>query len=161
MILLYNIEFLKHYLNDIYTFVHYFTNFNKLFILANRVIRSDEVEKAMLAVDRKNYCPTSPYMDAPQPIGYSVTISAPHMVNLFSYFLYYSVVEYIVYCIRFSACACARIFKRSSSSWRKCIGRRLRFWIFNFLHVDNGRRNGHRNWNRSYTFISFNGHSQY
>ncbi|XP_077286890.1 protein-L-isoaspartate (D-aspartate) O-methyltransferase [Arctopsyche grandis] len=46
---------------------------------ANHVIRSDEVENAMLAVDRKNYCPTSPYMDAPQPIGYSVTISAPHM----------------------------------------------------------------------------------
>ena len=33
----------------------------------------------MRAVDRKNYSPYNPYMDSPQSIGYSATISAPHM----------------------------------------------------------------------------------
>lgn len=33
----------------------------------------------MLAVDRGNYSKNNPYMDAPQGIGYGVTISAPHM----------------------------------------------------------------------------------
>jgi len=40
------------------------------------------IEKAMRLVDRANYCrdeETSPYYDSPQPIGYGVTISAPHM----------------------------------------------------------------------------------
>lgn len=46
---------------------------------ANGIIRSEIVEKAMLEVDRGNYSPVSPYMDAPQGIGYGVTISAPHM----------------------------------------------------------------------------------
>lgn len=35
----------------------------------------------MTATDRKHYCSTKPYVDAPQSIGYSVTISAPHMVS--------------------------------------------------------------------------------
>ncbi|XP_018565147.1 protein-L-isoaspartate(D-aspartate) O-methyltransferase isoform X2 [Anoplophora glabripennis] len=46
---------------------------------ANGIIRSDAVENAMLAVDRGNYSKNSPYMDAPQGIGFAVTISAPHM----------------------------------------------------------------------------------
>ena len=33
----------------------------------------------MKAVDRKNYSPYNPYIDSPQSIGYSATISAPHM----------------------------------------------------------------------------------
>lgn len=33
----------------------------------------------MMAVDRGNYVKNNPYMDAPQAIGYGVTISAPHM----------------------------------------------------------------------------------
>lgn len=33
----------------------------------------------MLAVDRCHYTKNNAYMDAPQSIGYSVTISAPHM----------------------------------------------------------------------------------
>ena len=36
----------------------------------------------MLAVDRKNYAKGDAYQDAPQGIGYGVTISAPHMVVL-------------------------------------------------------------------------------
>ena len=36
----------------------------------------------MHAVDRKHYAKGSPYQDAPQGIGYGVTISAPHMVPL-------------------------------------------------------------------------------
>lgn len=47
--------------------------------LANGIIKSDIVENAMLAVDRGHYSKVSPYMDAPQGIGYGVTISAPHM----------------------------------------------------------------------------------
>ncbi|XP_030376093.1 protein-L-isoaspartate(D-aspartate) O-methyltransferase [Scaptodrosophila lebanonensis] len=43
------------------------------------VIASDAVERAMIATDRKHYSPRNPYMDAPQPIGGGVTISAPHM----------------------------------------------------------------------------------
>lgn len=46
---------------------------------ANGIIKSDVVENAMLAVDRGNFCLNNPYMDAPQGIGYGVTISAPHM----------------------------------------------------------------------------------
>ncbi|NP_001040252.1 L-isoaspartyl protein carboxyl methyltransferase [Bombyx mori] len=45
----------------------------------NGIIKSDTVANAMLAVDRKNYCPSSPYQDSPQSIGFSATISAPHM----------------------------------------------------------------------------------
>ncbi|EDW83762.1 uncharacterized protein Dwil_GK13781 [Drosophila willistoni] len=43
------------------------------------VIGSDAVAKAMIETDRKFYSPRNPYMDAPQPIGGGVTISAPHM----------------------------------------------------------------------------------
>ncbi|KAJ8970234.1 hypothetical protein NQ317_015674 [Molorchus minor] len=46
---------------------------------ANHIIRSDVVENAMLAVDRVHFSRNSPYMDAPQGIGFGVTISAPHM----------------------------------------------------------------------------------
>mmetsp|Transcript_151396 Transcript_151396/g.263908 ORF Transcript_151396/g.263908 Transcript_151396/m.263908 type:complete len:432 (-) Transcript_151396:38-1333(-) len=42
-------------------------------------INKDEVEQAMLATDRRHYAPRSPYVDAPQQIGYGATISAPHM----------------------------------------------------------------------------------
>lgn len=33
----------------------------------------------MIQVDRGHYAPSSPYADSPQSIGYSATISAPHM----------------------------------------------------------------------------------
>lgn len=33
----------------------------------------------MMQVDRADFCPGSPYEDAPQPIGHNATISAPHM----------------------------------------------------------------------------------
>ena len=33
----------------------------------------------MLSTDRKYFCPSSPYEDAPRYIGYGATISAPHM----------------------------------------------------------------------------------
>lgn len=46
---------------------------------AARIISSSQVEKAMLAVDRGDFCKHSPYEDHPQSIGYMVTISAPHM----------------------------------------------------------------------------------
>ncbi|KAF8094955.1 hypothetical protein N665_0348s0038 [Sinapis alba] len=45
------------------------------------VITSDEVAKAMEAVDRGLFVPerSSAYVDSPLSIGYNVTISAPHM----------------------------------------------------------------------------------
>ncbi|KAK7789564.1 hypothetical protein R5R35_011731 [Gryllus longicercus] len=46
---------------------------------ANGIIRSSGVENVMLKVDRGKYAKYNPYMDAPQGIGYGVTISAPHM----------------------------------------------------------------------------------
>ncbi|KAI9652136.1 MAG: hypothetical protein M1829_001841 [Trizodia sp. TS-e1964] len=36
-------------------------------------------QAAMLAIDRADYAPTAPYEDAPQPLGFGATISAPHM----------------------------------------------------------------------------------
>ena len=46
---------------------------------ANGIITSARVEAAMKAVDREHFCAHNPYMDSPQGIGYSATISAPHM----------------------------------------------------------------------------------
>ena len=37
--------------------------------LENGIIKSDRVEKAMKAVDRKYFCPNDPYKDSPQRIG--------------------------------------------------------------------------------------------
>lgn len=45
------------------------------------MIKSDRVFEAMNSVDRGKYThPSHAYIDAPQGIGYGVTISAPHMV---------------------------------------------------------------------------------
>lgn len=46
---------------------------------ANGLINSDRVKSAMLSVDRGHYATARAYEDSPQPIGYSATISAPHM----------------------------------------------------------------------------------
>eukprot|EP00002_Diphylleia_rotans_P011050 TRINITY_DN2192_c0_g1_i5.p1 TRINITY_DN2192_c0_g1~~TRINITY_DN2192_c0_g1_i5.p1 ORF type:complete len:223 (+),score=48.93 TRINITY_DN2192_c0_g1_i5:58-726(+) len=45
----------------------------------SKIIQSVSVERAMLAIDRKDFCPSSPYEDSPQRIGMNATISAPHM----------------------------------------------------------------------------------
>ncbi|KAF8931006.1 hypothetical protein BGZ58_007907, partial [Dissophora ornata] len=45
----------------------------------SRLIKTEEVKQAMLAVDRAHYSKFKPYEDAPQTIGYNATISAPHM----------------------------------------------------------------------------------
>ena len=42
-------------------------------------IKSEKVHKALMSVDRADFSPNSPYDDSPRPIGYNVTISAPHM----------------------------------------------------------------------------------
>ena len=47
-----------------------------------QIIKSDRVEHAMLAVDRKAYVARgNPYEDRPLSIGSNVTISAPHIVR--------------------------------------------------------------------------------
>uniref|UniRef100_A0A914CMD3 Protein-L-isoaspartate O-methyltransferase n=1 Tax=Acrobeloides nanus TaxID=290746 RepID=A0A914CMD3_9BILA len=43
------------------------------------LFKSERIKEAMLAVDRGDFAPANPYMDAPISIGYSATISAPHM----------------------------------------------------------------------------------
>jgi len=45
----------------------------------NGIIKSDSVFNAMKQVDRGHYTRANSYNDSPQSIGYSVTISAPHM----------------------------------------------------------------------------------
>lgn len=45
----------------------------------NGVFSSDRIAQVMKKVDRAHYCHQRPYQDSPQSIGYSVTISAPHM----------------------------------------------------------------------------------
>ena len=48
-------------------------------LIKTGAIVSQDAASTMLGVDRKYYAPYDPYMDKPQPIGYSATISAPHM----------------------------------------------------------------------------------
>ncbi|KAJ9647193.1 hypothetical protein H2201_003379 [Coniosporium apollinis] len=48
-------------------------------LAANGLITNPRVKNAMLSVDRAHYSPILPYEDSPQRIGYSATISAPHM----------------------------------------------------------------------------------
>eukprot|EP00485_Elphidium_margaritaceum_P001673 CAMPEP_0202691310 /NCGR_PEP_ID=MMETSP1385-20130828/6060_1 /ASSEMBLY_ACC=CAM_ASM_000861 /TAXON_ID=933848 /ORGANISM="Elphidium margaritaceum" /LENGTH=232 /DNA_ID=CAMNT_0049346695 /DNA_START=93 /DNA_END=791 /DNA_ORIENTATION=- len=43
------------------------------------IITHKEVSAAMLKVDRADFAPSNAYMDSPQYIGHSATISAPHM----------------------------------------------------------------------------------
>ena len=43
------------------------------------IVKTDAVQKVLEWVDRANYTPKDPYMDAPQGIGLGQTISAPHM----------------------------------------------------------------------------------
>ncbi len=50
-------------------------------------MQSDRVAEVMKQVDRGEFSHVHPYMDAPQGIGYGVTISAPHMVTkMFNHF---------------------------------------------------------------------------
>lgn len=50
------------------------------FFAGHSIIRNSRIKKAMLHLDRAKYVKNNAYMDAPQSIGYGVTISAPHMV---------------------------------------------------------------------------------
>lgn len=43
------------------------------------IVQTPAVQKVMEMIDRANYIPINPYMDAPQGIGFGQTISAPHM----------------------------------------------------------------------------------
>ncbi len=43
------------------------------------IVKSSSVENALLAVDRKLFCSTDPYMDQAKSIGFGTTISAPHI----------------------------------------------------------------------------------
>lgn len=51
------------------------------FFVENDILKTQRVIDAMKKVDRANFCKLNPYNDSPQTIGYSVTISAPHMVR--------------------------------------------------------------------------------
>ena len=57
-------------------------------LVKNGIVKSGKIADVMKRVDRDNYTKSgSSYMDAPQSIGYGVTISAPHMVNIYFLFL--------------------------------------------------------------------------
>ena len=45
----------------------------------NNIIQSEAVKNVMMQVDRGHYIGRNAYMDAPQALGYNITISAPHM----------------------------------------------------------------------------------
>ena len=45
----------------------------------NKIIQTEDVKNVMIQVDRGHYTRRNAYMDAPQAIGYNITISAPHM----------------------------------------------------------------------------------
>ena len=52
-------------------------------LVKNGIVKSTKIADVMKSVDRDNYTKAgSSYQDAPQSIGYGVTISAPHMVSL-------------------------------------------------------------------------------
>ena len=61
---------------------------NLSFFIGQGILNNEETVKAMLSVDRKNYAKAKsvPYQDAPQGIGYGVTISAPHMVIIIIFY---------------------------------------------------------------------------
>jgi len=48
-------------------------------LVSNGIIKNPNVASIMELVDRKFYAPHFSYQDSPQGIGYSATISAPHM----------------------------------------------------------------------------------
>jgi protein-L-isoaspartate(D-aspartate) O-methyltransferase len=52
-----------------------------IFFPGHGVLKSDKIVTVMKQVDRGDFSHVHPYMDAPQGIGYGVTISAPHMVK--------------------------------------------------------------------------------
>lgn len=62
------------------TIPHHCYCYYKYFHLGGGIFSSSRVREAMLAVDRGDFAPRSPYMDQPQGIGWNATISAPHMV---------------------------------------------------------------------------------
>ena len=43
------------------------------------ILKTERVEETMKAIDRKHYAPVNHYVESPQSIGYSTSISAPHM----------------------------------------------------------------------------------
>lgn len=64
--------------------------FNVVFA-GNQLFADQRVKDAMLSVDRGDFAPSTPYGDHPVSIGYSATISAPHMVSCcFSFPLYFA-----------------------------------------------------------------------
>ena len=48
-------------------------------LFTSKLIQTSRVRDSMSSVDRAHYAPHSPYEDSPQGIGFSATISAPHM----------------------------------------------------------------------------------
>lgn len=63
-----------------------FTYFFDIFAAFN-IIKSTIVKDIMVETDRGHYCPKNAYVDSPQGIGNGVTISAPHMVRIRTFFV--------------------------------------------------------------------------
>lgn len=57
-----------------------FQNYCKIIFIAYGIIKNELIAKVMKDTDRKLYCRVAnPYVDRPYSIGFSATISAPHM----------------------------------------------------------------------------------
>lgn len=72
----------------------------------------------MYCVDREKYTSRSPYTDAPQGIGFGVTISAPHMVLNDQHNIIMLSISFINKQIFFLACICIRVARRQIKKWK-------------------------------------------
>jgi protein-L-isoaspartate(D-aspartate) O-methyltransferase len=54
------------------------------FLTENGILKTPAIIEAMKLVDRGHFAKFNAYTDSPQSIGYAVTISAPHMVSIFT-----------------------------------------------------------------------------
>ena len=106
------------------------------------LITSERVLQAMRRVDRAKFCPRdcrSPYQDAPQPIGFSATISAPHMHAMCLELIKDQLVP---------VSTCQFLLNRSIGLHQ--FGHRFRVWLSHSSHGFTGWREEQSLWNRTY-----------
>lgn len=100
-------------------------------LVRRKVLVTDEVIRVFRSVDRRHFLEathtaSTAYTDAPQPIGYHVTISAPHMVSTRLYqiltrsYMYVCMYVYMTFSMR----------PPSNSCFLICDGRALVLWMW-------------------------------
>lgn len=107
-------------------------------LVSNGIISNTRVEHAMKLVDRKNYVESTvkekAYLDAPLPIGFQATISAPHMV-----------LNYLL------ACLCPGILGRQAERGFIRFGCGIRLWVLVGLLCTASRSQRESNWLGTHT----------